>query len=188
MIAEHGQERRGPVRVVILGGGFGGLHAALELEKGMARRSDLEVTLVNRENFFLFTPMLHEVAASDLDNDTTDGLPAPAPTYAIAGGADANAFEIDPATGALSLKQAGDFETQNVYEGIVSSTDGQGAVSEQTIAVTVTDVVEAPSAVTLTPVAVGENIAGAVVAVIAIEGGDGGYGAADVILLGDDAA
>jgi NADH:ubiquinone reductase (H+-translocating) len=27
----------------------------------------VEVTLVNRENFFLFTPMLHEVAASDLD-------------------------------------------------------------------------------------------------------------------------
>ncbi len=27
----------------------------------------MEVTLVNRDNFFLFTPMLHEVAASDLD-------------------------------------------------------------------------------------------------------------------------
>ncbi len=54
-------------RIVILGGGFGGLATALELEKALARRSDLEVTLVNRENFFLFTPMLHEVAASDLD-------------------------------------------------------------------------------------------------------------------------
>ena len=29
--------------------------------------ADLDVTLVNRDNFFLFTPMLHEVAASDLD-------------------------------------------------------------------------------------------------------------------------
>jgi NADH dehydrogenase len=54
-------------RIVILGGGFGGLYAALELEKVLARRNDLQVTLVNRENFFLFTPMLHEVAASDLD-------------------------------------------------------------------------------------------------------------------------
>lgn len=54
-------------RIVILGGGFGGLYTALELEKVLARRSDLQVTLVNRENFFLFTPMLHEVAASDLD-------------------------------------------------------------------------------------------------------------------------
>src|SRR5687768_14872352 len=54
-------------RVLILGGGFGGLYAALELERTLARDMDVEVTLVNRENFFLFTPMLHEVAASDLD-------------------------------------------------------------------------------------------------------------------------
>ena len=50
-------------RVVILGGGFGGIYAALELEKVLARRPDLEVTLVARDNYFLFTPMLHEVAA-----------------------------------------------------------------------------------------------------------------------------
>ena len=54
-------------RVLILGGGFGGVAAALELEKVLARRPDLEVTLVTRDNFFLFTPMLHEVAASDLE-------------------------------------------------------------------------------------------------------------------------
>jgi NADH:ubiquinone reductase (H+-translocating) len=54
-------------RVLILGGGFGGIYTALELEKAMWRHPYLEVTLVNRENFFLFTPMLHEVAASDLD-------------------------------------------------------------------------------------------------------------------------
>jgi NADH:ubiquinone reductase (H+-translocating) len=54
-------------RVVILGGGFAGLYAALELEKSLPRRANVDVTLVNRENFFLFTPMLHEVAAGDLD-------------------------------------------------------------------------------------------------------------------------
>ncbi len=54
-------------QVLVLGGGFGGLYAALELERTVARNPDVEVTLVNRENFFLFTPMLHEVAASDLD-------------------------------------------------------------------------------------------------------------------------
>lgn len=54
-------------RILILGGGFAGLYAALHLEKTLARDPDIEVTLVNRENFFLFTPMLHEVAASDLD-------------------------------------------------------------------------------------------------------------------------
>src|SRR5208337_1398098 len=57
-------------RIVILGGGFAGLYAALELEKRLPARADIEVTLVNRENFFLFTPMLHEVAAGDLDFTT----------------------------------------------------------------------------------------------------------------------
>jgi NADH dehydrogenase len=55
------------VRVVILGGGFAGLYAARELERKLPRRAGVEVTLVCRENFHLFTPMLHEVAASDLD-------------------------------------------------------------------------------------------------------------------------
>src|SRR5918992_5464165 len=54
-------------RIIILGGGFGGLYAALRLEKTLARDPEVEILLVNRENFFLFTPMLHEVAASDLD-------------------------------------------------------------------------------------------------------------------------
>jgi NADH dehydrogenase len=42
----------------------------MELEKILKRFAGLEVTLVNRDNFFLFTPMLHEVAASDLDLTT----------------------------------------------------------------------------------------------------------------------
>jgi NADH dehydrogenase len=54
-------------RIVILGGGFAGLAVALELEKSLGRDPSIEITLVNRENFSLFTPMLHEVAASDLD-------------------------------------------------------------------------------------------------------------------------
>ncbi|WHZ27883.1 MAG: NADH dehydrogenase [Nitrospira sp.] len=54
-------------RVLILGGGFGGMYAALEFERALARGAALDVTLVNQDNFFLFTPMLHEVAASDLD-------------------------------------------------------------------------------------------------------------------------
>ena len=54
-------------RIIIVGGGFAGLYAALEFEKILPSRPDLEVTLVNQENFFLFTPMLHEVAAGDLD-------------------------------------------------------------------------------------------------------------------------
>src|SRR5215468_7580993 len=56
-----------PTRIVLLGGGFGGLYTAIELEKQLAGNSEIEITLVNRDNFFSFTPMLHEVAASDLD-------------------------------------------------------------------------------------------------------------------------
>jgi NADH dehydrogenase FAD-containing subunit len=54
-------------RILVLGGGFGGVYAALHLERALRGRADVDITLVSRENFFLFTPMLHEVAASDLD-------------------------------------------------------------------------------------------------------------------------
>lgn len=43
------------------------MYAALHLDKTIARDRDTEVTLVSRENFVLFTPMLPEVAAGDLD-------------------------------------------------------------------------------------------------------------------------
>jgi len=42
-------------------------NAAIHLEKLMARQSAVEICLVSRDNFFLFTPMLHEIAASDLE-------------------------------------------------------------------------------------------------------------------------
>ena len=63
-------ENEAPKRILILGGGFAGLTVAMELEKTLAQDPSIEITLVNRENFFLFTPMLHEVAASDLDLTT----------------------------------------------------------------------------------------------------------------------
>jgi NADH dehydrogenase len=48
-------------RVVIVGGGFGGLQAALHL-----RRADVEVTLVDRRNFHLFQPLAYQVATGAL--------------------------------------------------------------------------------------------------------------------------
>lgn len=57
-------------RIVIAGGGFGGVYTALELEKLLGESRDVEITLISHDNFFLFTPMLHEVAASDLDLTT----------------------------------------------------------------------------------------------------------------------
>jgi len=56
-----------PTRVVILGGGFGGVYTAMHLRRLVPDEAALSITLVNRDNFFLFTPMLHEVAASDVE-------------------------------------------------------------------------------------------------------------------------
>lgn len=53
-------------QILIVGGGFAGLYTALTLEKLLKRIDELEITLLNSENFFLFTPMLPEVAASSI--------------------------------------------------------------------------------------------------------------------------
>jgi NADH dehydrogenase len=53
-------------RIVIAGAGFAGLYTALELEKLFKNDSRVSVTLLNDENFFLFTPMLPETAASSI--------------------------------------------------------------------------------------------------------------------------
>ena len=53
-------------RILILGGGFAGAYAALHLEKRLAGM-DVEIVIVSRDNFVLFTPMLHEVAGSDVN-------------------------------------------------------------------------------------------------------------------------
>lgn len=50
-----------PHRVVIIGGGFAGLSAALGF-----RRSAVDVTLVDRRNFHLFQPLLYQVATGGL--------------------------------------------------------------------------------------------------------------------------
>jgi NADH:quinone reductase (non-electrogenic) len=57
-------------RILILGGGFAGAYTALQLEKRLGGQPDVEIALVSQENFLLFTPMLHEVAGSDVA--TTD--------------------------------------------------------------------------------------------------------------------
>jgi NADH dehydrogenase len=53
-------------RVVIVGGGFGGVATAQRLEQLLAHRPEVAVTLVSESNFLLFTPMLAEVASSSL--------------------------------------------------------------------------------------------------------------------------
>jgi len=48
--------------VVIVGGGFAGIHAAREL----GNRKDIRVTLIDRKNYHLFQPLLYQVAMSAL--------------------------------------------------------------------------------------------------------------------------
>ena len=47
--------------VVILGGGFGGLYCARAL-----RRADVRITVIDRQNFHLFQPLLYQVATAAL--------------------------------------------------------------------------------------------------------------------------
>jgi NADH dehydrogenase len=54
-------DQAGAHRVVIVGGGFGGLQAAVGL-----RRADAQVTLVDRRNFHLFQPLTYQVATGAL--------------------------------------------------------------------------------------------------------------------------
>jgi NADH dehydrogenase len=54
-------------RVVIVGGGFGGVSAARRFERLNLRGHRVEVTLISDSNYLLFTPMLAEVASGGLE-------------------------------------------------------------------------------------------------------------------------
>jgi NADH:ubiquinone reductase (H+-translocating) len=56
-----------PHRVLILGGGFAGVETAKHLERLTRRRDDVEIWLVSRENFTLFTPLLPEVCSGHIE-------------------------------------------------------------------------------------------------------------------------
>ena len=48
------------MRIVVLGGGFGGVTTARHLERLLRGNPDVETTLVSRDNFFVLTPLLFE--------------------------------------------------------------------------------------------------------------------------------
>jgi NADH dehydrogenase len=54
-------------RIVVLGGGFGGAFTALRLRDRFEADPSVEISLVNRENYFVFQPMLPEVAAGSIE-------------------------------------------------------------------------------------------------------------------------
>jgi hypothetical protein len=82
------------------------------------------------------------LAATDID------LPPDTLTFSITGGADSSRFVIDAATGALRFVSAPDFENptdvggDNVYDVQVQVSDGNGGADTQSLAITVTDLLE----------------------------------------------
>jgi NADH dehydrogenase len=51
-------------RIVVLGAGFGGLQATIELDRAYRHDPGTEIVLVSAQNFFLFTPLLPQIASS----------------------------------------------------------------------------------------------------------------------------
>jgi NADH dehydrogenase len=52
------------IRIVILGGGYGGVHAAKKLYKQYKRRDDVEITLIDKNPYHTLMTELHEIAGS----------------------------------------------------------------------------------------------------------------------------
>src|SRR5712691_11853751 len=53
-------------RILVLGGGFGGIYTVRALQKALHGRTDIEIALVNQENYFVFQPMLAEVISGNI--------------------------------------------------------------------------------------------------------------------------
>ena len=57
--------RSNPKQIIILGGGFAGVYAARYLEK-LLRSNEASITLINRENYWVYQPMLPEVISGSI--------------------------------------------------------------------------------------------------------------------------
>src|SRR6201996_8813779 len=108
-----------PWKVVILGGGFGGLCAAQSL------KSDLvDVTLVDRRNFHLFHPLLYQVATGSLSPGEISAplrgiLSRQKNTRVLLG----EAGDIDPHARRLTLKDGGVFD----YDSLIVATGSKSS-------------------------------------------------------------
>lgn len=56
-----------PVRVVVVGGGFAGLDTALGLDAALGWSDKLEITVIDRKNYFLFPPLLPSVSVGAIE-------------------------------------------------------------------------------------------------------------------------
>jgi len=108
----------GPIhRVVILGGGFGGLNAAQKL-----KRAPVEVTVIDRRNFHLFQPLLYQVATGSLSPGEIAAplrgvLSKQKNTRVLLG----EAADIDPQARRVILRDGAAFE----YDSLIVATGSQ---------------------------------------------------------------
>jgi NADH dehydrogenase len=104
-------------KVVILGGGFGGLSAAQKL-----KRAPVEVTLIDRRNFHLFQPLLYQVATGSLSPGEIAAplrgvLSQQKNTQVLLG----EAADIDPVAKRVILRDGGSYP----YDSLIVSTGSQ---------------------------------------------------------------
>jgi NADH:ubiquinone reductase (H+-translocating) len=104
-------------RILILGGGFGGLVAAQTL-----KRADAQVTLIDKRNFHLFQPLLYQVATGSLSPGQIAAplrsvLRRQKNTEVLLG----DAFDIDPVARNVVLRDGGVFP----YDSLIIATGSQ---------------------------------------------------------------
>src|SRR5579871_3993183 len=104
-------------RVLILGGGFGGIYTALGLERLLRAEDRTEVILVSAENFFLFTPMLCEVASSSID--TNHAINPIRRMFRSARFVQGEAVAIDPEAHSVRVVHPGGHEQEYRYDHLV---------------------------------------------------------------------
>lgn len=104
-------------RVLILGGGFGGLNAAQKL-----KRAPVDVTLIDRRNFHLFQPLVYQVATGSLSPGEIAAplrsvLRTQKNTQVLLG----EAVEVDPDAKVVFLRDGGEFP----YDSLIVATGSQ---------------------------------------------------------------
>ena len=63
----HGREPILQKKIAILGGGFAGVEVLTKLQKEFQNDIRVDITLISKDNYFLFTPMLHEVSSGMIE-------------------------------------------------------------------------------------------------------------------------
>src|SRR5690348_7724439 len=106
-------------RVLILGGGFGGLYAAQAL-----KHAPVDLTLVDRRNYHLFQPLLYQVATGSLSPGEIAApirgvLNKQKNTQVLLG----EAVSIDPALKRVKLRDGGELE----YDSLIVATGSQSS-------------------------------------------------------------